>query len=285
MPESRRTRTIDLNAADESDLMTIEGIDQERASLIVEHRSKRGGFESWEAVEAVPGIAASMVEKLRSSASLGGEETSSRGPARTGNGKEAPAGEAEAEEGEGVSAAEEEIEVEEEEGVVVTETGAMLDMNDQIEALTAIADLDREAAAAYGIAAAGSEDEELAKALSAFRGDHQRHIKDLNRHIVRMGGAAVDEAAEAEGILLGRLAETACALGDRDILLAMTSNEHLTNGTYLTALELPLDDEIRKVLERNFGDEQRHLQYLVDAFERANAAAQEEGQEELPATP
>jgi rubrerythrin len=57
----------------------------------------------------------------------------------------------------------------------------------------------------------------------------------------------------------------AAALGAKGLLVAMIANEMLTNGTYQTALELPCPDEVRKLLERNFADEQRHLRWLLEA--------------------
>lgn len=47
---------IDVNEADEEELMRIEGIDPARARSIVEYRESHGPFESWEAFERIAGL-------------------------------------------------------------------------------------------------------------------------------------------------------------------------------------------------------------------------------------
>jgi rubrerythrin len=137
-----------------------------------------------------------------------------------------------------------------------------------VEALGGLAELDGEVAAAYAVASdALSNDEEIGHALAGFRDQHERHVRELNRLLARVGGATFHERADGRG-LLPRLAETAAALGAAELLGAMLSNELLTNSTYRTALELPCGDEVRAVLAINLADEQRHLAWLTAARER-----------------
>jgi rubrerythrin len=130
------------------------------------------------------------------------------------------------------------------------------------DALTALAELDAQSAAAYSVAAATLEDDETRNKLIEFRGDHQRHVQDLNELIDRFGGRPVREQ-ELHGALLARLAETAATMGDAGVLLAMIGNEQLTNATYRLALALAAPDEVASVIAANFDDEQRHLRWLM----------------------
>jgi rubrerythrin len=75
--------------------------------------------------------------------------------------------------------------------------------------------------------------------------------------------------------VLARLAEAADALGPRAALLAMLSNEQLTNGTYAAVLELDWYEDVAPVLERNFQDEQRHLRWLERYRDRLAQAEQQ----------
>src|SRR4051812_23121215 len=67
----RRKPAVNVNEADAEDLTRIEGIDGERARLIIEYRQANGRFESWEELTAVPGIGAVLLEKVQASATLG----------------------------------------------------------------------------------------------------------------------------------------------------------------------------------------------------------------------
>jgi competence protein ComEA len=230
---------IDLNSADEKALTSIEGIDGARARHIMEARQNNGPFRSWEDVERVDGIGPTLLEKIKERARLGGD----------GAGK----GAAGQKQGDGKAQAPQEEQEGDEE----------LDADELVEALTSLAELDSEAVAAYTVAIESLEDEEMADKLTEFRGDHQRHVEELNELLERCGGEAVEDK-DPEESLLAHLADTAAALGDRGVVLAMISNEQLTNGSYEAALELPCDDEVRSVIERNYADEQRHLRWLLE---------------------
>lgn len=231
-------REIDLNAADVETLQQIEGVDSQRARLIVDHRESHGTFENWEQLELIDGIGPKLVEKLKASARLGSAGA----------------------DGSGAAASEEDGEAEE----------SLLGDDELVEALTGLAELDSEAAAAYEVASEALEDEDegMRRMLLEFQQDHLRHVRELNATIERSGGSPVEQEARSNESFLGRLADTAAALGPKGLLVAMIGNEMLTNGTYLSALQLPCDEEVRKLLLQNHADEQRHLRWLLEARKR-----------------
>jgi competence ComEA-like helix-hairpin-helix protein len=225
-------KQIDINAADEGELQQLDGIDGQRARLIIEYRESQGPFENWEQLEQVDGIGPILAKKLKASAQLGS--------------------------GDGAPAEEREAGAEEE---------PILDEDELVEALTGLAELDSEAAAAYDVAGEALDDDDMRDKLHEFRQDHLRHVRELNAAIEEAGGTAVDENLAADQAFLGRLADVAAALGPKGLLVAMIGNEMLTNGTYLSALELPCEEWVLNMLKRNYADERRHLRWLLEARE------------------
>jgi competence protein ComEA len=225
MPNSERTTEIqiDLNQADSEQLMLIDGIDSERARLIIAYREENGPFISWDDFEVVPGIGPVLCRKVRQVAIIGGDD---------------------------------------------------LDLDEspedrELEELIAIAELDREAAAAYDLAAYGLPSEEVRDQLTAFRDDHLRHVVDIGALLRTRGVDLPDETGRAEASAMADLAAAAVEMGTKATLLAMIGNERLTNGTYESALLAITDPDARALLERNFADDKRHLAWLQENRDRA----------------
>ncbi len=234
MAHARETegKRIDVNRADPDELALIEGIDDERAQLIVEYREAHGAFQSWDEFEGVPGIGRVLREKAESAAVIGnGEPDPDESP--------------------------EEREVDE---------------------LIAIAELDREAAAAYEVAAAGLPSAEARDQLMRFRGDHLRHVVSIGVLLHARGVTLPEEPGRAETSAMADLAAAAVEMGTKAVLLAMIGNERLTNGTYESALMVVADPDARAVLERNFADEQRHLRWLQENRDRVFEISVQPGQ-------
>jgi competence ComEA-like helix-hairpin-helix protein len=248
--KAQRHGKVDLNSADLEELEQLEGIDSGRARSILEYRSKHGPFASWEAFDQVPGIGERLLAKLQATATLGGV-----GAAKA---EAAPRG-AEAAKAEGT-----EEETEQAEGVQLEETAEGTPEEDaELTALTALSQLDLEAAEAYQVGAHHISDRELREKLLEFRADHLRHVRDLEALIKARGGEPLDQQAANQSVLTG-LAEAAGELGPAAALLAMVANERLTNATYDSLLALEWDDDVLRVLERNCDDEHRHLRWLEE---------------------
>jgi competence ComEA-like helix-hairpin-helix protein len=277
MASQKRQKKIDLNQADPEQLEQLEGIDSERARLIAEHREEIGIFQSWEDVATLPGIGRKLVEKLQAQAILGegGGGRQRRGARAAGQGQRrrgqpAPTRQAQpAQQSAEESSAEEQSDEDEAEEAEGQQAEGEVEPESQLLALVALAEMDLGAAAAYEIASRcfEDEDEQVSKQLLAFRGDHLRHVESLERLAQAMGAEEIDREG-AEQSVLARLAEAAEALGPRAALLAMISNEQLTNSAYESILQLQWEDEVQSVLERNLQDEQRHLRWLQQHRDR-----------------
>jgi uncharacterized protein (TIGR02284 family) len=102
--------------------------------------------------------------------------------------------------------------------------------------------------------------------LVEFRGDHQRHVHVLTELVGRLGGVA-RKKPDVKGFFLKGFTAITAMMGDESALRAMQGNEKLTNRTYHKALEHPFwTDEIRTVLQANWADERRHLEFIEECL-------------------
>lgn len=61
---------LDLNRATEAELALLPGVGPGLARALVRAREQSGGFASWEAVDAVPGVGPAKLETLRAHTTL-----------------------------------------------------------------------------------------------------------------------------------------------------------------------------------------------------------------------
>lgn len=137
-------------------------------------------------------------------------------------------------------------------------------MNRCFERLTELIYLDIEAARAYDLALAHMDGTALREQIAAFRDDHLRHAHDLQEAMIDLGGDVVDMQDACEDLIdgLSALREGGCR---RSALQIMGSGEVVTTNAYDEALYEDMPPEIRRLIERHFADERRHLAF----FDRA----------------
>lgn len=240
MAKAPRDPRIDLNNATPEELQAIEGIDGERARRIIEHRNERGAFRSWEDVLSVPGIDSVLLGKLQEGSSLG---VAARSPAE---GAGDPTGEgAETAPGSGKT----------------TRSGGGGEIGDMtaLEQIVGLILLDMAAAEAYRVAIAACKTPEIKRQLEAFRGDHERHARELSDAL----GASLPEEPDERGQCIRRYTELS-AREERTALVAMRGNEELTNDAYASALASDLPDDVRRMVEANWQDERRHIRWIAE---------------------
>jgi len=136
-----------------------------------------------------------------------------------------------------------------------------MDTREVCDKLNDLIKLDVDAVRAYDQALEACTIDEVVARLTDFRADHDRHIRDLSEQVRALGGEP-DVRRDWKGFLIEGFTAIA-AQGDHSALLAMRGNEELTNRTYRSALDMvDLSPEVRSVLERNYSDEQRHLEWI-----------------------
>jgi uncharacterized protein (TIGR02284 family) len=121
--------------------------------------------------------------------------------------------------------------------------------------------VDIDAINAYSQAILALEPGPVRDQLSAFRGDHERHVVDLSR-IVREHGGSPRERRDLMGFMVEGFTAASSALGATAALTAMRSNEELTSRTYERAMTLDFPADAKAVVARNYDDELRHREYI-----------------------
>ncbi|HEX8439388.1 ferritin-like domain-containing protein [Archangium sp.] len=142
---------------------------------------------------------------------------------------------------------------------------AAMDLNRMIQRLNDLIALDYDAVGAYEAAITRVDVESLRMSLRAFQQDHVRHIQDLSRVVTMLGGTPTQKP-DLKGFLLKGFTAVTSMMGNEAALQAMRGNEVLTNRTYQMALSEDWSDEARRIIERNFSDEQRHLAFIEGAL-------------------
>lgn len=236
MTKASRGPRIDLNKATEEELLKIEGIDGERARIIIEHRTERGPFRSWEDLHHVPGIDGALLGKLQRGSSLGGAAELSAEGAATGEAAEAAAGSAKKPRSSG---------------------GGEIGDPSGLEQIMGLILLDRAAAEAYRLAIDVCKTPEIKEQLEGFRADHERHERELLNEL----GAAPPDQPDERGQCIRRYTELS-AREERTALVAMRANEELTNDAYASVLASDLPDQVRRMVEANWQDERRHIRWI-----------------------
>jgi uncharacterized protein (TIGR02284 family) len=139
---------------------------------------------------------------------------------------------------------------------------------DSTKELNDLIHLDVDAIRAYEHAIRACEHEVVSSRLREFKGDHERHVRDLTECVRKLGGKPPEPKPDMKGFLIeGFTAIT--SLGTRSALMAMRGNEQLTTAKYKAALEKKdLPAEAQQIVERNYSDEQRHLNWIKQALDQ-----------------
>lgn len=61
---------LDLNTATADDLAQLPGVGPALARAIVDERTRRGGFKSWDEVDTVPGVGPARIETLKAAVEI-----------------------------------------------------------------------------------------------------------------------------------------------------------------------------------------------------------------------
>jgi len=140
-----------------------------------------------------------------------------------------------------------------------------MELEKQLIKLRELAQLDVDAISLYEEAINRITVPLISERIAEFRVDHLSHVQDLNDEIVGLGGQPVPPLPDLKGTLLRGFTAVTSVMGNQAAVMAMISNEELTNRTYDSALKLDWPAAQRALIERNNADEKRHLAWLKSA--------------------
>jgi uncharacterized protein (TIGR02284 family) len=135
-----------------------------------------------------------------------------------------------------------------------------------VEELNELIRYDYDAIGAYNSAIDDTKELAVREPLKEFRSDHERHVLELSAIVRGLGGQAA-EKPDFKGMLRKTMTKVAGLGGTELILKAMRSNEDVLVKTYAHHFSLDFPDDIKEVIRRNYGDEQRHLAWVESALQ------------------
>jgi uncharacterized protein (TIGR02284 family) len=163
---------------------------------------------------------------------------------------------------------------------MTTRIGEETDFTKTLEHLMA---LDYDAVEAYQAAIERLDDEGYRTQLESFKADHERHVRELDVVVRRLGGEPPGGPGAKATLTKGKVAMANIA-GDDAILRAMKSNEDDTNTAYEKAFEMA-PQELRELLRSAREDERRHWEWLASALGIRSAGPPPENRPSGPYSP
>lgn len=142
-----------------------------------------------------------------------------------------------------------------------------------LDGLNDLLQLDHDAIQAYDVAIEKLEDRDQADQIAGFRRDHERHVRELNELITRLGGTPKNEP-HATGPLKQGLQSLGGLAGDKGVLIAWRANELQVRTKYdnYASKAVLWPDDVKRIIDRNALDEERHYRWVADVLERMGVA-------------
>jgi len=137
--------------------------------------------------------------------------------------------------------------------------------NPEVEKLRSLAQLDVDAVGAYDAAIARVKEPLVRERLNEFRVDHVRHVRELNAFIQELGGEPVQLRPDLKGAAMKGLTAMTSLMGTEAALMAMLGNEEITNRVYELALHFEWSAPVRRLIQKNRQDEERHITWIREA--------------------
>jgi rubrerythrin len=140
-------------------------------------------------------------------------------------------------------------------------------LENQLEGLIAdLIQLEIDAIAAYETTIDKLENPTFKAKIGEFRGDHMRHLQELNELADKYGIPAPTKGDAKQMLTTGKI-QLASMVSDKTILKAMKTNEDDTVTAYERASrhEAVVDDAERGLFRRALADEMRHREWMETA--------------------
>lgn len=147
--------------------------------------------------------------------------------------------------------------------------GAATATTEVLDGLNDLLQLNHDALGAYEVAIEKLEDPDHASQISGFKLDHERHVRELNEAIQRLGGSPTNEP-HATGPFKKAMQGLGAMAGDRGALLAWRTNELQVRTKYdnYAAKAVHWPDEVKRLIDEQALDEERHYRWVADVLQR-----------------
>lgn len=136
-----------------------------------------------------------------------------------------------------------------------------------VAGLNDLLQLDHDAIGSYEVAMERLEDRDHASQIAGFRLDHERHVRELTEMIRSLGGTPKNEP-HATGPLKQALQGLGGVAGDKGLLMAFRTNELQVRTKYdgYAAKAVMWPAEVKRLVDRNALDEERHYRWVADVM-------------------
>ena len=137
-----------------------------------------------------------------------------------------------------------------------------MDKIELVNKLQSLIKLDIDAVRSYDQAIERITDVDIRRQLEIFREDHSRHVDVITNLVRSYGEVPTSASPDLKGFFLEGFTAIQSMMGTEAALKAMRTNEKETNRQYADAQSLDLPADVLRVLEKNYADERRHLEYV-----------------------
>lgn len=132
--------------------------------------------------------------------------------------------------------------------------------------ISSLVHLDIDAEHAYNQAIDEIKEASIRGRLIEFRDDHKRHVAELSVAIRELGETPPEHKRDTKGFLIEGFTAIRSKTGTEGALKAMRANEKTTTKTYDKARSWDVSPALKTLIEKNYGDEKRHLDYIENAL-------------------
>jgi len=149
-------------------------------------------------------------------------------------------------------------------------------LQEVLDGLNDLLQLDHDAVAAYDVAIGKLEDRDHADQIAGFRRDHERHIRELNEVVSRLGGTPANHP-HATGPFKTALQSLGGLAGDKGLLMAFRTNELQVRTKYdgYASKAMLWPPDVKRVIDGAALDEERHYAWVAGVLQRMGVGAGE----------
>jgi ElaB/YqjD/DUF883 family membrane-anchored ribosome-binding protein len=149
-------------------------------------------------------------------------------------------------------------------------------LQEVLDGLNDLLQLDHDAIAAYDVAIAKLEDRDHADQIAGYRRDHERHVRELNELVARLGGTPANHP-HVTGPFKTALQSLGGLAGDKGLLMAFRTNELAVRTKYdaYASRAMLWPPDVKRTVDGAALDEERHYAWVADVLQRMGVGSGE----------